>query len=91
MTTVQIKNVSPLGELEVPILGRNIERDAVVDVDAEIAGTAPDPTVDGDLGTGLLAQVGTWAPVVAVSQLSKKSITPPPADTTPPVVEGAIL
>lgn len=77
MTTVKITNVSPLGDLDVPILGRVVTAGESVDVDVDIAGAVPDLTKEGDSGSGLLAQVGTWAP----ASTTKKST--PPADSTP--------
>ena len=88
MTTIQITNVSPLGELDVPILGRVVPYGASVDVDSLIAGRTPEASVEGDLGEGLLAQVGVWA--LTLPNLKKSTPTPITADSTPPVKpEGA--
>lgn len=77
MTTVKITNVSPLGDLDLPILGRIVKAGESIDIDADIAGVVPDPTVEGDIGSGLLAQVGNWAPAFSTKK------TTPPADATP--------
>ena len=77
MTTTKITNVSPLGDLDFPLLGRIVKAGESIDVDSEIAGAAPDPTIEGDIGTGLLAQVSNWAP----STVSKKTTSL--ADVTP--------
>ena len=41
MATVQITNVSPLGDLDVPILGRVVAAGETVDVNVEIAVLIP--------------------------------------------------
>jgi hypothetical protein len=78
MATIKIQNVSPLGDLDVPILGRIVTAGEIIDVDTDIAGTTPTTPTDTDPGhgSGLLAQVGAWA-------LPAKVFTPP-ASTPPP-------
>lgn len=61
----KIKNVSPYGDLDVPLLGRVVAAGEVVEVSAAHAGKAPSgtPDTDGyDPGQGLLAQVDNWQP-----------------------------
>jgi len=50
---VRIKNVSPLGDLDVPALRRIVAAGEVVDVD------------DDDLAANLLDQPANWAPAPA--------------------------
>lgn len=69
--TVRIRNVSPLGALDLPLIGRIIGYGETFDVDADIAGTVPVVAeVDGvdtvvDYGSGLLAQSFNYAPADA--------------------------
>lgn len=85
MATVKIQNVSPLGDLDVPILGRIVKAGEVVDVDDAIAGAVATglPDADGvlDIGSGLLAQIGTWAPPAKSPTNAAPAPTPPPAST----------
>lgn len=72
-----IQNVSPLGDLHVPALDRDVAAGEQV------------PVADKKLAAALLAQSGVWAPANAAAQ----ALIPPPeadpadgTDTTP--VEG---
>lgn len=89
MATVKITNISPLGDLDVPIIGRIVKAGESVEVSEEIAGHAPDASLSPDdpgvYGRGLLAQVSNWTLEQSASSPSKKSqITL--ADPIPPVV-----
>jgi hypothetical protein len=41
VATVRLRNVSPLGALDLPLIGRTVEAGEVFDVDASLAGRAP--------------------------------------------------
>lgn len=74
MATVKLRNVNPLGQVDLPIAARQgepldehgsgcLEPGEVFEVDAKIAGRPPsgDPGAgDYDPGEGLLAQVGNY-------------------------------
>ena len=68
---MKLRNVSPLGHLDLPLIGRVLDPGEVFDVDDALAGRAPSTTVDDDgnevtdLGEGLLAQVGNFEAVDA--------------------------
>jgi hypothetical protein len=64
---VKIKNVSPFGELDVPLLRRIVERDEVIEVDEEHAKL-------------LLTQPFHYAPADAAAEAFLKALTPPEAD-----------
>lgn len=56
--TVRLRNVSPLGDLDVPILGRVVAFGEEFDCHDDIAGREPNPDPDpekNDPGAGLLA------------------------------------
>lgn len=62
---MKLRNVSPLGHLDFPLVGRVLKPGEEFDVDDEVAGRAPSLTVDDgvetfDPGEGLLAQVGNF-------------------------------
>ncbi len=50
--SVRLKNVSPLGDLDVPMLGRVVKFGEEFDCDEAVAGREPS---EGDPGAGLLA------------------------------------
>jgi hypothetical protein len=73
MATVRLRNINPLGRVDLPLIGRQGEHEGegvaclepgeVFEVDAKVAGRAPSGTpgeADYDLGEGLLAQVGNY-------------------------------
>jgi hypothetical protein len=62
MATVRLKNVNPLGQVDLPLLRRTLEPLEEFDCPTELAGRAPSVSEDGvpDLGAGLLAQVGNY-------------------------------
>lgn len=74
MATVLLRNISPLGHLDVPLIRREgdpvgresvgcLEPGEVFKVPAALAGRAPSGTpgtADWDPGTGLLAQTGNF-------------------------------
>lgn len=72
MTT--IKNVSPLGELDVPLLGRVLEAGEVIEVDDDIA-------------ERLLPQAGNYEPVDATAKAIHAKLFPA-EDTDPEEGEG---
>lgn len=64
-----LKNTNPLGAVDLPLIGRTLQPGEEFEVTAEQAGQAPVPTEfnkddsvkkEGDLGSGLLAQVGNY-------------------------------
>jgi hypothetical protein len=61
---INIKNVSPFGELDVPLLRRIVERDEVIEVDEEHARL-------------LLIQPFHYAPADAAAEAFLKALTPP--------------
>jgi hypothetical protein len=93
MTTVRLRNINPLGQVDLPLINRqgdehlgeegigNLEPGEVFEVDKELAGRAPSgtPGEDGyDLGEGLLAQIGNFELVAAPK---KKAPPSKPAET----------
>ena len=69
---MKLRNISPLGELDLPLVGRILTAGEIFDVDDELAGRAPSIVVDEDTGEqrldpgeGLLAQVGNYEAVSA--------------------------
>ena len=58
----KIQNISPLGDLDVPLLRRAVEAGEVVDV-------------SDDHAELLLAQTGAWAPVAGASRSRRASST----------------
>lgn len=74
MATVRLRNINPLGQVDLPLVGREgdplgehgdgcLEPGEVFEVDEQLAGRAPSgtPGEDGyDPGEGLLAQVGNY-------------------------------
>lgn len=79
---MKLRNISPLGELDLPLIGQVLAPGEVFDVDEALAGRAPSITVDTgtgeevlDLGEGLLAQVGNFEAVTggAPSQAWKRA------------------
>jgi hypothetical protein len=74
MATVKLRNINPLGQVDLPIAARQgeplgehgsgcLEPGEVFEIDADIAGRPPsgDPGSDDyDPGEGLLAQVGNY-------------------------------
>jgi hypothetical protein len=50
MTTVRLVNTNPIGDVDVPILGRSLSSGEVFDAPAEIAGRGPEwrPVVPGE-------------------------------------------
>jgi hypothetical protein len=74
---INIKNVSPFGELDVPLLRRIVERDEVLEVDEEHARL-------------LLVQPFHYAPADADAQAFLKALTSPePDEEEEPEVEAA--
>jgi hypothetical protein len=69
MTTVRLRNINPLGRVDLPLVGREgdkegegiacLEPGEVFAVPAALAGRPPSGK-PGDLGEGLLAQVGNY-------------------------------
>lgn len=62
---VSVRNTNPMGDVtvhhsEFPGGRLDVRAGAVIQVSPELAGRPPK---DADLGAGLLAQVGNWAPV----------------------------
>jgi hypothetical protein len=90
---VTLRNVSPLGDLDLPLIGRQgdhcLKAGEEFEVDATLAGRAPSAFVgeDGneitDPGEGLLAQVGVFEPVDQPK--SNKSAKPAAGANTPEV------
>lgn len=70
MGRINIKNVSPFGELDIPLIGRIVGRDEVVDVDEEHARL-------------LLIQPFHYAPADAAAEAFLKALTPPEPDEEP--------
>jgi hypothetical protein len=60
MSTVTLRNTNPLGAIFLPLIGRELAADEEFDIDAALAGRPPKPGVDGDIGEGLLSQVGNY-------------------------------
>lgn len=66
---MKLRNISPLGELDLPLVGRVLAPGEIFDVDDDLAGRAPSLAVDEngdevfDPGEGLLAQVGNYEAV----------------------------
>lgn len=74
MATVWLKNINPLGQVDLPLCARQgeplgehgtgcLEPDEIFEVDAKLAGRPPKGTPgdeDYDPGEGLLAQVGNY-------------------------------
>lgn len=63
----RLVNTNPLGDIDLPLIGRTLAAGEEFEVPDEVAGRAPSTTtVEGaeviDLGYGLLAQVGNYAP-----------------------------
>jgi hypothetical protein len=50
--------MGPQEERIVPVLGTTVRKGEVIDVPDDVAGQGP---CDGDLGSGLLAQVDIWS------------------------------
>lgn len=86
MAKVTLRNISPLGDIDLPLIGRQgdacLKPGEEFDVDAEIAGVGPSTTVDDDgneitdLGQGLLSQVGNFELVTKSTKASKAAKTP---------------
>lgn len=57
MSDVTLKNVNPLGAVQLPTLGLEVEAGAEFTVSAVVAGKAP---TDKSPGSGLLAQAGNY-------------------------------
>ncbi|MFQ6170368.1 hypothetical protein ACK8HX_02075 [Oryzobacter sp. R7] len=64
---MKLRNINPLGAVDLPLVGRVLEPGEVFEVDDTLAGRAPSTSVDEDsgeevhdLGSGLLAQVGNF-------------------------------
>lgn len=58
-----LRNVNPLGGVDLPLIGRSLEAGEEFEVTDEQAGKAPIVNKDGevtDLGSGLLSQVGNY-------------------------------
>lgn len=69
MATVRLKNVNPLGYVDLPLIRRALKPGEEFDVDAAHAGRAPTPAkgepgdddyAPADPGDGLLAQIGNY-------------------------------
>lgn len=73
MAIVRLRNINPLGRVDLPLIGRQgedegegvacLEPGETFEVDAKLAGRAPSGTPgedDYDPGEGLLAQVGNF-------------------------------
>ena len=75
MATVKLRNTNPIGAVELPLIGRNLEAGEEFEVDSKLAGKAPTYDDEGqvtDLGEGLLAQVGNYE-LVETPTKSKRS------------------
>lgn len=58
-----LKNINPLGQVDLPLIGRALEPGEEFEVSGELAGAAPTVDKDGtvtDPGSGLLAQAGNY-------------------------------
>lgn len=57
-----LKNINPLGRVDLPLIGRSLEPGEEFEVSKELAGEAPTFDDDGNAnpGSGLLAQVGNY-------------------------------
>ena len=64
MSVVRLKNTNPLGAIYLPLIGRELAADEEFEIDAELAGRPPKGD-DGDIGEGLLSQVGNYELVPA--------------------------
>ncbi|MBP6570923.1 MAG: hypothetical protein KA226_05855 [Gemmatimonadales bacterium] len=68
---MKLRNINPLGQVDLPLLGRTLEPGEEFDVDDAVAGRPPSGTPfddgepDFDMGAGLLAQVGNFEVVEA--------------------------
>lgn len=73
MATVRLRNVNPLGAVDLPLLGRTLAALEEFDCPEHLAGRGPVVLEDGttDLGEGLLAQVANY------------ELVPVPVDETP--------
>ena len=85
MSTVKLRNINPLGQVDLPLLRREgepfdtegrgcLEPGEVFDCPAHLAGRAPSGTsgeADWDPGEGLLAQVGNYELVTATKTEKK--------------------
>jgi hypothetical protein len=67
---MRLRNINPLGEVDLPLIGRSLAPGEEFEVDDKHAGRAPSTTVDEetgeetyDAGEGLLAQVGNYEAV----------------------------
>ena len=94
MAKVTLKNVSPLGDLDLPLIGRQgdacLKAGEEFEIDEALAGRAPGVVVDdegnevADLGVGLLAQVGNFELVTkAAGKTSTRRRRAKSADASP--------
>jgi hypothetical protein len=76
MATVRLRNVNPLGAVDLPLLQRTLAAFEEFDCPEALAGRGPSVLEDGttDLGEGLLAQVGNYelVPVPVDEPAAKK-------------------
>jgi hypothetical protein len=71
VSTVTLRNVNPIGEVEIPEIGRTVEAGETFDCDSSVAGASPS---GDDLGSGLLAQVGNYVLVDSVDDVPTGSV-----------------
>lgn len=75
-----LKNINPLGAVELPLIGRVLEAGEEFEVTAAQAGRPPSTTADDDgneihdPGEGLLAQVGNYVLVEANVNLDRMKV-----------------
>lgn len=63
MPDVTLRNINPLGDVQIPSLGIEVAAGETFTVPDDVAGKAPTVNADGvvkDLGKGLLAQAGNY-------------------------------
>ena len=59
MSAVTLRNTNPLGPIFLPLIGRELAAGEEFEIDAALAGREPSGK-DGDIGEGLLSQVGNY-------------------------------
>lgn len=77
---MKLRNISPLGELDLPLVGRILTAGEIFDVNDEQAGREPAQVVDEDgqesldPGEGLLAQVGVYEPAPPIEEWTRAEL-----------------